>query len=138
MRAMQIQVACLCDSAADYQGKLCLMGAFDTLFARQFPVVHPHCALALRLTFFAEDEGEHNMSIRFLNADGHPVTQAIEPKINVKLNGDVGFMTRNMVINLQGLSFPKAGEYAVQITADNRSIADVPLRVVEVENQAQA
>lgn len=46
---MDIQVAVLCDYAADYQGKLCVQGAFDTLFARQFPVVHPACALALRL-----------------------------------------------------------------------------------------
>ncbi len=134
---MQVQVAALCDSASDYSGKLCLLGAFDTLFARQFPVVHPHCALALRFCFFAEDEGEHKLSIRFLNADGHPVTKAIEPRINIQLSGDAGFITRNMVMNLQGLSFPKPGEYAVQIACDQRSLAEIPLRVMEVDQNQQ-
>ena len=60
---MNIQVAVLCDYAADYQGKLCVQGAFDTLFARQFPVIHPACALALRLCFEGEDSGDHINSL---------------------------------------------------------------------------
>lgn len=38
---MDILVSTLCDFAADYQGKLCIQGGFDSLVARQFPVVHP-------------------------------------------------------------------------------------------------
>ena len=45
---MDILVSTLCDFAADYQGKLCIQGGFDSLVARQFPVVHPVCAVALR------------------------------------------------------------------------------------------
>jgi hypothetical protein len=129
---MQIQVATLCASATDYGGRLCLLGAFDTLFARKFPVVHPHCALALRLCFFAEDEGSIQFSIRLLDADGQPVTPPIEPKVDVQLGNDASFMTRNLVLNLQGLSFPTAGEYALQIVCDGRSAAEIPLRLVEV------
>ena len=43
---MDILVSTLCDFAADYQGKLCIQGGFDSLVARQFPVVHPVCAVA--------------------------------------------------------------------------------------------
>ena len=64
---MDIQVAVLCDYAADYQGKLCVQGAFDTLFARQFPVIHPACALALRLCLTPEDSGDHKLGIRFFH-----------------------------------------------------------------------
>ncbi|KAA4222263.1 hypothetical protein F3D15_24370, partial [Bacteroides ovatus] len=46
---MDILVSTLCDFAADYQGKLCIQGGFDSLVARQFPVVHPVCAVALRV-----------------------------------------------------------------------------------------
>jgi hypothetical protein len=133
---MQVQIAVLCDAATDYGGRLCLLGAFETLFARQFPVVHPHCALALRLCFFAEDEGEIRLGIRLLNADGHPVTPPIEPRLNVQLGNDVSFMTRNLVLNLQGLSFPKAGEYALQVVANGESMIEVPLRLVEVAPEA--
>ena len=48
---MDIQIATLCDHAADYNGKLVITGTFDTLAARALPVVHPSCALALRFCF---------------------------------------------------------------------------------------
>ena len=44
---MDIQIATLCDFAADYNGKLVVSGTFDTLAARALPVVHPSCALAM-------------------------------------------------------------------------------------------
>ena len=54
---MDILVSTLCDFAADYQGKLCIQGGFDSLVARQFPVVHPVCAVALRICLTPEYEG---------------------------------------------------------------------------------
>lgn len=125
----------LCDSATDYGGRLCILGAFDALFARQFPVTHPVCALALRLCFFAEDEGEMKLGIRLMNADGHPVTPPIEPRVNIQLGNDVSFMTRNLILNLQGLTFPKAGEYALQIACNGESLVELPLRLVEVAGE---
>ena len=40
-------------------GKLNLLGAFDTIYTQQLPAVHPQCSIALRLTFGHEDEGAH-------------------------------------------------------------------------------
>ncbi|MGA0846767.1 MAG: DUF6941 family protein, partial [Luteolibacter sp.] len=37
--SMDIQIATLCDHAADYNGKLVITGTFDTLAARALPVV---------------------------------------------------------------------------------------------------
>ena len=41
---MNIQVAVLCDAATDDNGKLNLLGAFDTIYAPQTPAVHPQDA----------------------------------------------------------------------------------------------
>ena len=46
---MELISASLCDFASDYQGKLCVLGAFDTIGAKQYPAVHPQCSVALRL-----------------------------------------------------------------------------------------
>ena len=48
---MNIQVAVLCDAATDDNGKLNLLGAFDTIYTQQLPAVHPQCSIALRVTF---------------------------------------------------------------------------------------
>ena len=67
---MNIQLAIVCDFAADYQGKLCIQGAFDTLCAQTFPVVHPQCSIAVRAVFQAEDAGMHEFVIRCVDPDG--------------------------------------------------------------------
>ena len=73
---MDIQIATLCDFAADYNGKFVIVGTFDALAARALPVVHPHCALALRFCFTGEDDGRHKLSITVINEDG----EALDPE----------------------------------------------------------
>jgi hypothetical protein len=63
-------VATLCDSAADYNGKLCVLGAFDTIFAKTLPVVHPQCAIALRICFRPEDGPVLRFRISLIDGDG--------------------------------------------------------------------
>ena len=137
IQIMDIQVAVLCAYAADYQGKLCVQGAFDTLFARQFPVIHPACALALRLCMLPEDKGDHKLGISIVDEDGvalDPQRMPIVGDLKVDLPEGVSFFTRNLIMNFQGLKFEKAGTYSVDVTLDGELISRTPLRLVQVEN----
>ncbi len=137
---MDFQVSTLCDYAADYQGKLCVQGAFDTLFARQTPVVHPACALALRITLTPEDEGDHKLSICIANESGEPINKERMPitgDLHVQLPEGASFFTRNLIMNFQGLTFNTAGTYTVDIKLDDDTVARVPLRVILVPQNAQ-
>lgn len=137
---MDIQIASLCDYAADYNGKLVVTGTFDTLAARALPVVHPMCALALRFCFTHDDSGRHKLSINIIDEDGEPLDEKnmpIEPEFDVKLPADVPFLTRNLIMNLQGLRFPKAGIYSIDIGCDGDLMMRLPLRIVHVEQQGQ-
>ena len=131
---MQLQLASLCDSAADYQGKLCVLGAFDTICAQQFPVVHPQCSLALRLLFEPEDRGRHDMTIVLKDESGGEVMPSFAPVIDVSFpSGFVPFVTRNLVLNLQRLRFEKPSVYRFHITLDGSEIINIPLRVTRFE-----
>ena len=134
---MDIQVATLCDAAVDYNGKLCVIGTFDQIFARQVPVVHPSCALALRLCFKSGDEGQHKLGIAFVDEDGQPIIRPFEPVMEVRLPQENIFITHNIVLNLQGLKFEKTGTHEVQISMDGQTICSVPLRVVLVDPTQQ-
>lgn len=132
---MDIQIATLCDFAADYNGKLVISGTFDALAARALPVVHPQCALAMRFCFMPDDEGRHKMSITVINEDGEaldPKNMPIEPEFEVRLPDNIPFLTRNVVMNLQGLRFPAAGIYSVDIGCDGELIQRLPLRIIQV------
>ncbi|MDE0834911.1 MAG: hypothetical protein OSA84_01005 [Akkermansiaceae bacterium] len=132
---MDIQIATLCDFAADYNGKLVISGTFDSLAARALPVVHPACSLAMRFCFTQEDIGKHKLSINIINEDGEsldPNNMPIEPEFDVKLPPNTPFLTRNIVMNLQGLRFPNDGIYSIDIGCDGELLMRVPLRVVKV------
>lgn len=136
---MDTQVAVLCDYAADYQGKLCLQGAFDTLFTRQFPVVHPSCALALRVCLTPEDAGNHKLGISIVDEDGVALDKErmpIEGDLNVELPEGSSFLTRNLIMNFQGLQFAKAGTYSVDLTFDGELVSRTPFRLVQVDGDA--
>jgi hypothetical protein len=133
---MDIQIAALCDHSADYNGKLVVTGAFDTLAARALPVVHPNCALALRFCFTQEDAGRHKLSINIIDEDGKSLdsqNMPIEPEFEVQLPPNVPFLTRNLIMNLQGLRFPNAGIFSVDIGCDGELLMRLPLRIVQVD-----
>ena len=121
---MDILVSTLCDFAADYQGKLCIQGGFDSLVARQFPVVHPVCAVALRICLTPEDEGTHELGLSIVDADGTPLDKERMPiKINFPVPAfpeGASFFTRNLI----------------DLTVDGELASRVPFRVVQVQEEA--
>lgn len=131
---MQLQIATICDSAVDYQGKLCVLGAFDTLCAHKFPVTHPQCSLALRMLFEYREQGRHDLCIRLIAEDGVELMPAYTQSMDVTFaTGAAPFMTWIKVLNLQGLSFPKPGVYRFLITLGKEVLTAIPLRVTRFE-----
>jgi len=127
---MNIQVAVLCDAATDDNGKLNLLGSFDTIYARELPAIHPQCAVALRVTFFSGDEGQHTLRLNFVDADGGSIMPNFPPiPIEIVLPDDMHFGTRNFIINIQQLKFDRPGIYSVDIALDDQSQASIPLMV---------
>jgi hypothetical protein len=129
---MNIQVAVLCDAATEENGKLSLLGAFDTIYAPQMPAVHPQCAVALRLTFLPGDEGQRKLGLNFVDADGHNIMPAIDLPVTVDLPDDVHFLTRNFIVNIQQLKFEEAGLYSVDIRFDDQSHSSIPLLIKQL------
>ena len=80
---MHVDIFTLCDFAQESGGKLTVVGAFDTVFARQFPAMHPFMCLALRLRFYIHEEGTHPIRIEFAGPDGAEVVNPIEGELSV-------------------------------------------------------
>jgi hypothetical protein len=131
---MDILTAVICDSAADYNGKLCILGTFDTIYAQRFPAVHPHCALALRIVFRPVEEGIHRFRIVFIDPDGHNVLPPdSEPRFEVNISeipDKAAFVSRNFVISLQGLPLEKPSLYSFDVHMDEQIVARIPLQVI--------
>ena len=127
---MNIQVAVLCDAATDDNGKLNLLGAFDTIYTQQLPAKHPQCSIALRITFFSGDEGNHTLRFNFVDADGRSIMPNFPPiPLEIVLPDEIHFGTRNFIINIQQLKFENPGLYSIDIRLDDQTQASIPLLV---------
>jgi hypothetical protein len=135
---MDIQVAVLCDAATDYGGKLNVLGTFDTIHATRLPAVHPQCSIAARMTFSKAEEGQHKVRLTFVDEDGKPLMQNIEMPVQVVVPDDTIFISRNFVVNIQGLKFEKPGLYSIDIAVDGRQEGCIPLLVKHVPPKEEA
>ena len=127
---MNIQVAVLCDAATDDNGKLNLLGAFDTIYTPQLPAAHPQCSIALRVTFMSGDEGKHQLRLNFVDADGRSIMRDFPPiPVEVVLPEDMHFCTRNFIVNIQQLKFENPGLYSIDVALDNQPLTSIPLLV---------
>jgi hypothetical protein len=124
---MKIELLALADFAADYGGKLSVIGIFDTIFARQMPAVHPHCCLAVKLRFDKEEEGQKRLRLAICDDDGKLVLPAMEIPITVSMPADAQTNTIQVVANIAGMKIETFGEYSIDLELDGRHQGSSPL-----------
>jgi hypothetical protein len=132
---MEILTACLCDSAADYNGKLCILGAFDTIQVKSLPAVHPSCSVALRFLLKEPDVGSHRIQLGLIDADGRDLLPSGKISIDFTVPGipeQSFFLSSNCVLNMQGLVLPAAAPYSFDVKVDGQILARIPLQVLKV------
>ncbi len=129
---MNIDFAAIADAATvDGGGKLNILGIFDRIRVREFPARHRRLALVLRLAAGPEDQGEFAADIRLIDPDGGQVLR-LDGTIRVgeAPKGAVNPETRiPHVLNLDGVTFPKAGVYNFEIRLDEELLQVMPLTV---------
>ncbi|WP_420633399.1 DUF6941 family protein [Candidatus Palauibacter sp.] len=128
---MEIVLATLADCAnTSNDGKLNLMGLFDTLFAATVPVTHPSMQLVLRIRAEpAEIDRQQELEIRCMDADGE---ELFKVKGGFSVQAAPGkSATFNHVVGISNLTFQKYGGHTFSIFI-NRDLKQTI--VLEVEN----
>jgi len=128
---LNIEIFTLCDAAADYQGRLNILGVFDTIFAPQMPAVHPFCSVALRIRFQMIEHGEHRLRLHIVDDDGNLLIPEIEGAFTVEMPGSSQIASANLVLNLGQLHFKSHGEYAINLAIDGHQDVSLPFWVKE-------
>lgn len=129
---MKIDLFTVCDFAADYAGKLSVVGVFDTISSNQAPVVHPHWCVAIKLRFEKIEEGPKRLRLSISDTDGKAVLPAIEMPITANIPSGHLSSSLNIVVNVGGIKFERFGEYSIDLAVDGRHEASTPLYVRQV------
>ncbi len=134
---MNIEAFLLCDAATDQRGKLNILGAFDNIFAKKMPTMHPACAVTARIRFEKIEEGSHTIRIHIIDEDGKSIGPKLEGNVNVRIGDDVDSTATNIVLNIQRLKFEKYGQYRIDLAVDNQIKGSLPFHVREIPNQTK-
>ena len=127
---MRVEIFTLCDAATvDAAGKLNVLGSFDRLSAVQAPIIHPQCALAIKLRFERVEEGKKRIRLAFVDQDGASVMPNIDATAEVRFPGNDSSATVSLALNIQQLRLPRFDEYSIDLAIDDRHEASVPLFV---------
>jgi hypothetical protein len=129
---MKVEIFTLCDAATtDAAGKLNILGSFDRLNAKQSPVTHPQCALAMKLRFERVEDGAKSIRIAFMDADGASVMPTLNTTTQVQFGPNDSSATASLVLVIQQLRLPKFGEYSIDLAVDGDQKASIPLVVAQ-------
>jgi hypothetical protein len=124
---MQLEILTFCDAAAEYAGRLNLIGATDTLLVPVTPFRYAHCAIVLRVRAARIEEGDHTVRIMIIDADGNPRLN-VEGKLPVRFPHSAGGAL-HLIINAQNLEFAGEGEHSIEVAVDGIQLGSSPLFV---------
>ena len=133
---MRVKVALLADySNVSREGKLNILGIFDTIYARKFPTTHPHMQLVIRFEADPEEAGAtRQVEVQFLGPEGNGLFRL--PAAMTVQRGEVGEAVRaDHILSLTNVVLEHPGRYVFRIVVDGRVEATVPLRVEGIPAQ---
>ena len=124
---MDVTLAVCCDAAnVSREGKLNLLGIFNSIHAAQFPCTHPHMALVLRVEARLGEEGTYPLELKLVDEDGHELF-AIAGQVTLQ-GGEPGRpMTAQTIMDINNFQMPRPGTYAFEIFIDKRHMRSVQI-----------
>ncbi len=133
---MELILGVVADAANKAVGdKLNILGVFHTIASTQFPVVHPHLALALEFRASPLEKGKNfDFEITLRGPDAQVAAQ-IAGQIQISRDAPALSPIVPMDINLHNLQFPVEGNYRFEIVVNQELKGEVPLEVLRVANQ---
>lgn len=129
-----VQSFLLADSVFQQKtGKWCVIGIFDRILGKSFPLLHH--SLGLYLEVSGIPAGEHTLHMVLLNSEQKAL--AISPKVRVRCKHRM--VTKKLGIGMQTnhLLVPEPGVYFIKVMFDNEPlVSDIRLEAQKIPGEA--
>ncbi len=141
-KSVRIQVKIVMMVTADYAavepqtGKLNVIGVFNRITAKSFPLTYHRMYIAVRLEAEMEDGSEpHQLLITLAGEDGHEML-AIKGDFEMPKSSRGIFPQLEIVCEFNQLKFPAAGDYRIYVRVDDGELVDEScvLQVVQADD----
>jgi hypothetical protein len=122
---------------ADYvnvtrEGKLNIIGEFDSLLAPRVPAVHPAFFLVARFAGHVSEGTDHDFTVEMRDEDGKSVLPKLPAlKLPFRAQGPGRPLRGQIVFQMGGIRFPHYGRFEFHLLIDGRFMATVTVNVVK-------
>jgi hypothetical protein len=125
---MKPEIFTFCDFAQESNGKLTIVGTFDTIITNTFPCIHPQLFVVIRMRFNIGEFTTHPFRIETRDLDGAACIKPISGSINVKSTNNATTVS-HFVLGANNLRFTMPGVTNFILYIDDKEIASIPLYV---------
>jgi len=134
---MQVSLAVLADAAnMTPEGKLNILGEFNSILAVALPVRWPMMRLVLKIDARPEEGRKHRLAVRAVDEKGNVIAKIGDGTIDLGEPFRPGLSRRGqMIVEIEGATFPSYGTYRFEILVDGNTLGSVPLYVYEPGEQ---
>jgi hypothetical protein len=130
---MEIDIATICDAAScPPDGKLNILGAFDTIFYNSLPAFHPQFSIVFRLRVPEKEKTDYlknkAFTLAILDPNKENLFEPIKSEVKViaveKVKRDIAIF--NLIFNLGGVFFKKDGKYQIILQNKTKILKKLP------------
>lgn len=135
---MDVDLAVIADGAnVSQEGKLNILGIFDTIWARETPFRHSSMVFVVRFTAPFTEQGAYQLEVRLMDADGGQLFKAEGP-LNVSGGAPGRPIRPHVIMGLSGINFERPGDYSFEVMVDGQHLRSVPLYVVKAPSTPES
>ena len=127
---MFLRFGLLGDAVVASSGKWSLIGQFNLIWGREFPVVHPQMGILVRLETDRRHLGKHSLRLDFVNEMGERLSGPDPLSFAFNEPRTKGFPVEVVVgVQVGNLEIPEPGNYDFIVRVDDTYIDSIPLYV---------
>ena len=130
---MEIDIFTICDFAQDVNGKLNIVGTFDTINAHKLPAIQPTFSIATRIRLSKADPEQSSFRLSIIDFNNKEIIPPFEGGINIPAHSTEKERAVNIVVGIGQLKFNAYGEYLVKLAINNKEIKSLPFTVKEIQ-----
>lgn len=130
---MNVELAVVADYAnTSADGKLNILGIFNTIFAVSYPAVHPDMKLVIRFGVHPSEIGPtRRLAIQLRSDDGRKVLEAVlNWTITPSTSLGAETLHADQVIGISGLRLEAPGSYEFVILVNDEVKAQIPFKAM--------
>jgi hypothetical protein len=125
---VKIELFSFCDFAQENNGKLTVVGTFDTIIARMFPCIHPQLSVVIRIRFDLWEFSPHKFRIETRDLNGDMCMDPIQGALSVKGVGNATAVS-HLLFTISNLNFKNNGIINFVLFIDDKELTSIPLYV---------